>query len=492
MATGTRSLPTDSPVPYFQPIERGPMSEGRLSDMDSQGAVFSGGIQIPPCHVNSSETAEIPGGIGYHPIATESDRLSAYTGLDDYDTLFEARHGRGPLDHVHIRGEEVVITSSMGVTPTTLSTGLKAKPMDKVKPTFDNEPLHTSQREHVSMRTDPLKHGVVFPNSGHIIGEGATIFTDMMETMLTALDQQMARSSDAQKPEGSLNGNIMTAGQITGNNQVGESQARTQITSDTKDVYPDLHLPVAENYRISDQFCGYLDSLSADNNPLVLVKLKGLSYQYGASIYAVYRVNGTMYGKFSVGYRIIHEKVTVIPQFKHTSLEDEYNAMQPTYANTLPGTTSIVTPIAKSTPTTQASQMPTIPIVSHHERDILEPSSSEQARAAYLERQIWGMISVRPSSDMPSLEDMLHESKNLSRKIQNFCQEWKDKRKYEWESLKVALEKMKKRRRNGVISKPKKKETLCTPKCYKTWTELGLLREIPLVGLLPFQPTNVN
>ena len=39
---GTRSLPTDSPVPYFQPIERGHMSEGRLSDMDSQGAVFSG------------------------------------------------------------------------------------------------------------------------------------------------------------------------------------------------------------------------------------------------------------------------------------------------------------------------------------------------------------------------------------------------------------------------------------------------------------------
>ena len=35
MATGTRALPTDSPVPYFQPIERGHMSEGRLGDMDS-------------------------------------------------------------------------------------------------------------------------------------------------------------------------------------------------------------------------------------------------------------------------------------------------------------------------------------------------------------------------------------------------------------------------------------------------------------------------
>ena len=44
MATSTRSLPTDSPVPYFQPIERGHMSEGRLSDMDLQEAVIVRGI----------------------------------------------------------------------------------------------------------------------------------------------------------------------------------------------------------------------------------------------------------------------------------------------------------------------------------------------------------------------------------------------------------------------------------------------------------------
>ena len=114
MATSTRSLPTDSPVPYFPPIERGPMSEGGLSDMDSQEAVFVGGIQIPPCHVNVRETEKILGGIEYHSVAAESDRLSAYTGLDDYDTLFEARHGRGALDHVP-RSEEVVITSSTGI-----------------------------------------------------------------------------------------------------------------------------------------------------------------------------------------------------------------------------------------------------------------------------------------------------------------------------------------------------------------------------------------
>ena len=205
-------------------------------------------------------------------------------------------------------------------------------------------------------------------------------------------------------------------------------QARTQITSDPKDVYPDLYLPVVDNYRISDQFCGYLDSFSADNNPMILVELKRLSYQYGTSIYAVDRVNGTMYGKFSVGYRIIHEKTTVILQFKQTPFKDEYNTMQPTYVNTLPGTTSMVTPIAKSTPVTQASQMS---IVLPSERDILEPSSNEQARAAYLERQMQGMSSVRLPSDMPSLEDMSHGSENLSKRIQNFCQELKDKRKHE-------------------------------------------------------------
>ena len=40
MATSIRSLPADSPVLYFQPIERGHVSEGGLSDIDSQRAVF--------------------------------------------------------------------------------------------------------------------------------------------------------------------------------------------------------------------------------------------------------------------------------------------------------------------------------------------------------------------------------------------------------------------------------------------------------------------
>ena len=77
---------------------------------------------------------------------------------------------------------------------------------------------------------------------------------------------------------------------------------------------------------------------------MVLVELNNLSYRYKMSIYAVDRVNGTMYGKFSMGFRMIPERDMVIPQYQHTSLEDEY---EPAYENTLPGITNIVTPIAK-------------------------------------------------------------------------------------------------------------------------------------------------
>ena len=256
MATGTRSLPTDSPVPYFQPIERGQVSEGGLSDIDSQRAVLLGGLQMPPHCANLDENAYIPsGGIEYHPVVLESDRLSIFTGLDDYDTLFEARHGRGTLDHMPRTSGEVITTSSMGMTPATLSAGVMENLMVEVRPISDSGPPLTNQREHVPVSADPsmMGHRVVsLICSGHIIEEGAAIFMDMTETMLTTLDQQKALSTEAQKPECSLNDNIMTTGQLIGSNQVGESQARIQVTPDTKDIYPDLYLPVAENYKISD------------------------------------------------------------------------------------------------------------------------------------------------------------------------------------------------------------------------------------------------
>ena len=121
----------------------------------------------------------------------------------------------------------------------------------------------------------------------------------------------MALSIEAQKHEGSLADNLVTTGHPTGNNQVGESHARVQVTLAQKTYTMDLYLPVAENYNISDKFYGYLDSLSVDNNPMILVELKGSFHQYGTPIYTVDRVNGTMYGKIDVGYRIINEKANI-------------------------------------------------------------------------------------------------------------------------------------------------------------------------------------
>ena len=112
--------------------------------------------------------------------------------------------------------EEAIVTSSIGMTPTTLSVGAMKNPMVEVRPIPNSGPTSTNQKEHVSMSADPSM-------MGHIIGEGAAIFTNMTETMLTALDRQMALSSEVQKPEGSLTDNVLTTGQLIASNKVGES-----------------------------------------------------------------------------------------------------------------------------------------------------------------------------------------------------------------------------------------------------------------------------
>ena len=53
--------------------------------------------------------------------------------------------------------------------------------------------------------------------------------------------------------------------------------------------------------------------------------------------------------------------------------------------------------------------------------DILEPASNEQARAAYLERQMRDIGSVRLPSDIPSLEDGVSLGpESLPKRIQIF------------------------------------------------------------------------
>ena len=65
---------------------------------------------------------------------SEPDRMSTYTGHNDYDTLFEARHGRGPIDNMPKSGEEAIATSSIGIPPATLSAGMTENPMVRVRP----------------------------------------------------------------------------------------------------------------------------------------------------------------------------------------------------------------------------------------------------------------------------------------------------------------------------------------------------------------------
>ena len=175
MATHTRSLPTDSPIPYFQPIERGYMSEGSQE-----------GIPVIP-YVDPSEHTINIGGTDYHSEITETDRVMTFTGLDDYDTLFAARHGRGALDPVPKTGElQSMVTSS--ISPPMVGPKL-INPMERTLSIHDD--VHPDQREQ-------LKPQMASPSS-EIIGEGAAIFTDMMETILDVLDKQVATSPGSQQ-----------------------------------------------------------------------------------------------------------------------------------------------------------------------------------------------------------------------------------------------------------------------------------------------------
>ena len=98
---------------------------------------------------------------------------------------------------------------------------------------------------------------------------------------------------------------------------------------------------------------------------MILVELTGLSYRYGTTIYALDRVNGTMYGKFSVGYRVISERATMELQYRDASLHGVYVPMHPVSVSTLPGTTQMVTPLAKSTLITQSSHCLQYQILCH-------------------------------------------------------------------------------------------------------------------------------
>ena len=149
------------------------MSEGSLEN-------------VPPYGIPSDYTINIRG-IDYHSEITETDRMSTFTGLDDYDTLFAAKHGRGALDLVPN------IAKTKDIVTTSISTPMVGPALiDRVEKSlsiYDDADLH----EREQMR--PL---VASPKPG-IIAEGAAVFTDMTETILDALDKQVIASPGSQQ-----------------------------------------------------------------------------------------------------------------------------------------------------------------------------------------------------------------------------------------------------------------------------------------------------
>ena len=96
-------------------------------------------------------------------------------------------------------------------------------------------------------------------------------FTEMTETILDVLDKQVATSPDSRQHAKKLS---------PMSDQKEKVHSNEPRVSAKKEDYPDLFLPVRENYRISDHFHGYSESLSADSNPMVLVELNNLSYYF--------------------------------------------------------------------------------------------------------------------------------------------------------------------------------------------------------------------
>ena len=75
------------------------------------------------------------------------------TSLDDYDTLFEARHGRGAIDSVPISDERIPATSPVPIPILTANMGVTKNIMTGTRPkhTSDHEYPPPSQRDPISM-----------------------------------------------------------------------------------------------------------------------------------------------------------------------------------------------------------------------------------------------------------------------------------------------------------------------------------------------------
>ena len=313
-----------------------------------------------------------------------------------------------------------------GITPAPSSTGIIVHPRIGAGTTS----IHGSPIQKDTMNVE----GAMSSSSHPIIGESATVFTDMTDTILKVLDRQMAVTAQAWEIENYLAENALAI-----------RQPRQNTTGYMRDTNPDWFLPVTGNPRISKVFYGYSDSLSLDHNPMVLVELKEFIQWYGTPICAIDRVNGKMYHTFKEGYKLINEKAMLQPQYSlPTSLGSESVITQPSYMNTLPGTTSMGITMAESTPVPQVGPTLFRPIPMPHMHDILDPSANKQAKADYLEKQMKHMSSVQLLLSLPpSRDDIPLEDEGLPRRIQDYCSRIEDHRRCEKDTHHVTLNSIK-------------------------------------------------
>ena len=129
------------------------------------------GVYTTP-YVDPSEHTVNIGDTDYHSEITETARVSTFTGLDDYDTLFAARHGRGALDPVPRVSEQIIATTSLGIPPPITGPEL-INPMEKALPARDI--VHPKQRDQVSLLNEASQPQVVSPSS-EIILRGCSYF----------------------------------------------------------------------------------------------------------------------------------------------------------------------------------------------------------------------------------------------------------------------------------------------------------------------------
>ena len=90
-------------------------------------------------------------------------------------------------------------------------------------------------------------------------------------------------------------------------------------------------------------------------------------------------------------------------------------------------------------------------------RDIAQPISSEGARAKYLEEQMKGVSGMGLPLKSSSLEEDSLTSMDLTRKIDLFCREQKEKRRLERETHQMILDAFAQERRKQSIP-PRKEE----------------------------------